>query len=152
MSTRYILSIDPGLATGLSFFSIESGEDPVLLFSWEADFAETQKIVRGLYEKYPTVETVCERFTITVATAKKSQAPFSLEVIGMVKGLMLDAGYDPQRLALQMPSDAKNIFPNPKLKKLGYWHVGEGGHANDSIRHGLLYLVKTGWKPVGLLE
>jgi hypothetical protein len=32
------------------------------------------------------------------------------------------------------------------------WHKGGEGHANDAIRHALLKLVKSGWKPKVLLK
>lgn len=150
--TRHILAVDPGKATGLSFFSIDHGEDPVLMYSWEVQFETYAPIIRWALTAFDNTEVVCERFVITAQTAKNSQAPFSLEEIGVLKQSMLDAGKDLAKLAYQSPNDAKNMFPNPALKKLGYWHRGGEGHALDSIRHGLLYLVKTGWKPRGLLN
>jgi hypothetical protein len=50
------------------------------------------------------------------------------------------------------PADAMTMFDNEKLKKLEYWHRGGKGHALDAIRHALLRLVKTGWKPIRLLK
>jgi hypothetical protein len=95
---------------------------------------------------------VCERFTITAQTTKNSQAPYSLEQIGVLKHLCREFGYDPEAIVFQSPADAKNMFPNPALKKIGTWHVGGAGHAQDAIRHALLRLTKTGWKPTILLE
>lgn len=149
---RYILACDPGLATGLSLFSIEHDQDPILLGSWELTMENFASTVRPILAQYPNIEVVCEKFTITVATAKKSQAPYSLEHIGILKQLMMDAGLNWTRLPLQTPADAKNMWPNPQLKRVGYWHVGGAGHALDSIRHGLLYMVTTGWKPRKLLD
>lgn len=149
--TRYILAIDPGKATGASFFSFEKGGEPILLASWELTFDNFAETVRSCLYHYPHTEVVCETFTITAATAKNSQAPFSLEHIGILKQCMVDADQDVKNLIFQSPSDAKKMFDNPKLKKLGFWHKGGAGHANDSIRHGLLHLVKTGWMPRGLL-
>jgi hypothetical protein len=149
--TRYVLAVDPGKATGVSFFSFEKGGEPVLMFSWELQFETFAPIIRWALENYPNTEVVCERFTITAQTAKNSQAPYSLEHIGILKQIMLDNGKGPEKLVYQSPADAKNMFPNPSLKKLGYWHKGGAGHALDSMRHGLLHLVKTGWQPRGLL-
>jgi hypothetical protein len=64
----------------------------------------------------------------------------------------MDAGRNADDIYFQSPADAKAMFPNPQLKKLGYWHRGGEGHALDAIRHALLRLAKTGWKPVKLLE
>lgn len=149
---RYVLAVDPGKATGIAFFEFdkEVGE-PVLLKTWETQFEEFAEVIRGVLYYYPNTEVVCERFTITAQTAKNSQAPFSLEHIGVLKQIMLDYGRKTETLVMQTPTDAKNMFDNPKLKRLGYWHRGGGGHALDAIRHGLLHLVKTGWRSKSLL-
>jgi hypothetical protein len=94
----------------------------------------------------------CESFVINAQTVRNSQAPYSLEQIGVLKHLCRRAGYDPSNIAFQAPVNAKNMFPNPALKKVDMWHRGGEGHALDAIRHGLLRLVKAGWKPTALLE
>lgn len=75
-----------------------------------------------------------------------------MEQIGILKQCMLDIGIDPETIIFQTPADAKAMFPNDKLKKLEYWHRGGEGHALDAIRHGLLRLAKSGWKPVKFLQ
>jgi len=97
-------------------------------------------------------EAVCERFTINAQTIKNSQSPYSLEQIGIYRYLLLSNGIDPESIIMQTPADAKRMFPNDALKKLGYWHSGGEGHALDAIRHGLLRLAKTGWTPTRLLQ
>ena len=150
-----VIAIDPGLMTGLSVWDWEDGSDPVLLASEEVtddDYAERVRYwMDNSFPDRPVM--VCERFIITPETAKKSQAPYSLELIGQLKLIMKDRYYEPKtELVMQSPSDAKKWWTNPKMKKLGYWHVGGAGHALDSMRHGLLYFVKAGWKPTGLLS
>lgn len=98
------------------------------------------------------LEVVCERFTINAQTVRNTQAPYSLEQIGILKQCLMDIGVAPDDIYFQSPADAKAMFTNEKLKKLGYWHKGGEGHALDAIRHGLLRLVKSGWKPVKLLD
>lgn len=156
MTKKIILSVDPGKASGICTFSIVPGEEPVLEKSGEYQMKEyhipiyeTIKYAQAMGFK---IEVVCERFIINAQTVRNSQAPFSLEQIGILKFIMLDCGIDPDELIFQSPSDAKKMFPNEALKKLEYWHKGGEGHANDSIRHGLLRLVKTGWKPMRLLQ
>jgi hypothetical protein len=95
---------------------------------------------------------VCERFVITAQTVRNSQAPFSLEQIGVLKHLCRSNGYKAEDIGFQSPVDAKTMFPNEALKKIGTWHKGGEGHANDAIRHALLKLAKTGWKPRVLLD
>ena len=156
MSKRWILSIDPGKATGMALFFAETGQEPVMLWSGEFQQEEYAKPIREALAFYGPedgdLEIVCERFTINAQTAKKSQAPFSLEQIGILKQCLMDDGRAADDIYFQSPADAKAMFPNEALKKLGYWHRGGEGHALDAIRHALLRLVKSGWKPVKLLE
>lgn len=151
--TRYVLAIDPGKSTGMALFKWENGAEPELLWSGEEDFTAYVDKTRMIMMNYrDELEVVCEKFTINLQTAKNSQAPYSLECIGALKLILLDAGREPESLPFQLPANAMNMFTNPKLKTLGYWHKGGEGHALDAIRHGLLYLVSNGWKPTKLLQ
>ena len=150
---RYVLAVDPGKATGMALFSLESGQEPVLIWSGEFQQEEYANPIRDTLATYgDTLDVVCERFTINAQTVRNSQAPYSLEQIGILKQCLMDAGRKPDDIYFQSPADAKAMFDNKKLKKLEYWHKGGEGHALDAIRHGLLKLVKTGWKPVRLLQ
>lgn len=156
MAKKWVLSVDPGKATGMALFFLETGHDPVLLWSGEFQQEEYAKPIRQTLALYgpeeADLEVVCERFTINAQTVKNSQAPFSLEQIGILKQCLMDAGRPADDIYFQSPADAKAMFPNEALKKLGYWHRGGEGHALDAIRHALLRLIKSGWKPVKLLE
>lgn len=149
---RIVLSVDPGKATGMALFTREHEAEPVLVWSGEYQQEEYAQPIRETLRMYPDVEVVCERFTINAQTVRNSQAPYSLEQIGILKQCLMDAGRKPDDIYFQSPADAKAMFDNSKLKKLEYWHKGGEGHALDAIRHGLLRLVKTGWKPVRLLQ
>jgi hypothetical protein len=150
---KYVLAVDPGKATGMALFSLEPGQEPVLEWSGEVQQDEYAEPIRGFLARYGAdLEVVCERFTINAQTVRNSQAPYSLEQIGILKQCLLDAGRPADDIYFQPPADAKAMFSNQNLKKLEYWHKGGEGHALDAIRHGLLRLVKVGWKPVRLLQ
>jgi hypothetical protein len=154
---RMILAVDPGKATGVSCFTWESKDiEPVLQWSTELqphEFAgPTRQIIADAQAGDFVLDIVCERFTINAQTVRNSQAPYSLEQIGVLKQIMRDAGMSDNELKYQSPADAKRMFPNEALKKLEYWHRGGEGHALDAIRHGLLYLAKNGWTPRRLLQ
>lgn len=152
-----VLGVDPGKASGIALVSWdpeEEGEELGLIYSLEVqpeEFADEIKIGLG-YMKNEPLYVACESFTINAQTAKNSQAPWSLENIGVLKHLCREAGYPVENISFQAPANAKSMFPNPTLKTLGTWHRGGEGHANDAIRHALLRLVKAGWKPLKLLS
>lgn len=149
--TRYIYALDPGLKSGVCAFSLEPGQEPVMLWHEEQDVADVIPSLRGIMNAYPQLEVVCERFTVTAATAKKSPQQWSSEIIGSVKQTMRDFGRSEEEIYFQKPADAMNLFPNKALQKLGYWHKGGKDHANDAIRHALTYMAGNGWMPTGLL-
>jgi hypothetical protein len=152
----YILAVDPGKASGIALLSLKLGEEPKIIMSGEYQMKEYAQPIRDAIKRArlgnTAIQIVCERFIINAQTVRNSQAPYSLEQIGILKQVMLDEGLDPETIVFQSPSDAKAMFDNPKLKKLEYWHKGGEGHALDAIRHGLLRCVKLGWKPTRLLQ
>jgi hypothetical protein len=154
--TNIVISVDPGKSSGVAVFSYNAGEEPDLLFSGEFQQNEYAKPIReaiasALFSR-ANVLVVCERFTINAQTVRNSQAPYSLEQIGILKQIMMDIGMSPDDIYFQSPADAKAMFDNTKLKKLEYWHKSGEGHALDAIRHGLLKLVRLGWVPKKLLS
>lgn len=152
MAEIWVLAIDPGKMTGMSVTKRVDDAEPELVWSAEVDEEEFAHMVRGWIVAHPDIIVVCEIFIINMQTAKNSQAPYSLELIGVMKQIIQDAGRERLDFTFQTPVDAKSMFPNPALKKLEYWHRGGAGHALDSIRHNLLYWVRQGWKPTRLLQ
>jgi hypothetical protein len=153
----YVLSVDPGKMSGVCLLEWSGQEDdlPVVKFSVEVDdvgYDNPIDIALNQWQSYDSFMVVCERFTITAQTVRNSQAPYSLEQIGILKHMCRVNGYKPENITFQAPVDAKTMFSNESLKKIGTWHKGGDGHANDAIRHALLKLVKSGWKPKVLLK
>ena len=73
-------------------------------------------------------------------TIKNTPAPWSLEATGVIRAV---AGLKSQQIVQQLPGDAMNLVDNDMLRRLGLWHRGGEGHANDALRHAVLYAVKT---------
>lgn len=152
-----VLSVDPGKTTGVAYLEWSGNPDdnPEKRYSAELDPDNFASGVSAFLTNWKTngyFQVVCERFIINAQTVRNSQAPYSLEQIGVLKHLCRENGYPIDGIKFQAPVDAKNMFPNEALKKLGTWHVGGDGHANDAIRHGLLHLVKMKWIPKDLLH
>lgn len=162
MTERLVLSVDPGKATGVAYLSYVAGEEnPRLVYSNEVEADEFAPLVRSLIVDFlnrkdagddVVLSVVCERFTINAQTVRNSQAPYSLEQIGVLKQILRDYGIGADNIYWQSPADAKAMFPNPAIKKVGVWHRGGEGHALDAIRHGLLHTARNGWKPTALLS
>jgi hypothetical protein len=155
--THYVLSVDPGKASGIALvsWSGDKEETPKRVLTFEAqpdEYAENIKLCLEGWKQHDSFKVVCERFTITAQTVRNSQAPYSLEQIGILKHLCREAGYKVEDIIFQTPADAKNMFPNPALQTLEVWHKGGEGHANDALRHALLALVRQKWIPRVLLN
>ena len=155
MTTRLVLAVDPGKTTGVCMFYFGEGE-PTL--AWAGEYSEQEfagavkSAITEADARESILEITCERFTINAQTVRNSQAPYSLEQIGVLKYLIRESNGIAQEISFQSPADAKRMFPNEALKKLEYWHRGGEGHALDAILHGLLYLAKHGWTPRRLLQ
>lgn len=146
-----IYAVDPGLASGLALLHVPDGADPILLGSYEMDPDQTEDFTQLVCVQYKDhdLRVVMERFTITAETGKKSQASWSLQLIGSINYICRINGITEP--TLQTPADAKSFAPNPRLKSLGLWHRGGHGHALDAIRHAVLYAVKNGYRSQKLL-
>lgn len=154
--THAVLAVDPGKLSGIVLLEWDgtdnSPQQKLSIEVDERDFYTSVDIGMTGWRNYNSFAVVCERFTITAQTVRNSQAPFSLEQIGVLKHTCRMRGYEVENIKFQAPVDAKAMFPNDKIKKVGVWHKGGEGHALDATRHALLYLVKKGWKPKVLLN
>jgi hypothetical protein len=151
----YVLSVDPGLSTGLSLLA---SEGPELVDSREVPVLEVEEAMLEMLASVPpegritnqhSLLPVIEKFTINARTVKNSQAPWSLEVIGIARNVF----WRERRLTpvMQQPSEAMDLMVNRRLRAVDCWHVGGEGHANDAIRHGLYALHQRGWRDRRLL-
>ena len=150
--TAYLLALDPGKASGVSLLDITDFDDIKIVWTKELEQWETcsgiDNLCQGAARDEYVLEIVCESFHVTSETAKKSPAMWSSEIIGAVRYFCQRDGI---RFTLQTPNAAKTFTDNARLRALGLWHKGGAGHANDSLRHAVLYLVeKRGWRPSGL--
>jgi hypothetical protein len=133
-----ILAVDPGGVTGIAW----AIETPA---GWQVDGGEVPGGRFGFYDFFDhAVEAgrnikaiVCEDFIVTAATAKKTQQPDAMRVIGYLEAWARKHGV---RLKLQTPSQAKSFSTNAKLKHFGWYQSSTGGHRNDAMRHLLRYL------------
>lgn len=141
-----VMGIDPGLVTGACVVNFHVAGDCTLVTSTELEF---EQLMPWCDEHMDTaMRLVAERFIINARTIKNSQAPYSLEAIGVVRAMAIV--HDLQ-LDLQSAADAKKTVDNAMLHRLGLWHRGGDGHANDALRHAVTYAIRKGWRDPRLL-
>jgi hypothetical protein len=143
-----MFSVDPGLATGVALMG-RSGDVLTLFASAELGWPECADAFEYVMKSGVCDVVIAENFIINARTVGNSQAPWSLMALGCVTWLCDRYSLD---LVLQLPSNAKNVAPNEKLKRLGTWHKGGAGHANDAIRHAVLYAISTGFRSPALVR
>ena len=129
-----VLAVDPGRTTG--FVIWRDGER----FEKELDAETFLAYIAPSIEKGEFDYVVCERYIITTQTAKLSQAPWSLEQIGVLRFLCARHNIP---FVLQNVSDAKRFANEQRLKQIRWARPKGGGHARDAQRHLLLFLVKN---------
>lgn len=131
---RGILAIDPGLATGIAWWS----DDPRRAYT---EVLDPEKFYDWVYTNLASFDlVVVEDFVISQQTMRKSRQNWSIEHIGFVRGLAYLNGV---RMEVQQASAAKSFCKNETLKRIGWWRpVSAGGHDNDALRHLLLTGVK----------
>lgn len=141
-----VIALDPGLNTGMAVLQARSdGSEAFTALEFGGDW---QQLLDGMVnEVLPRLQTlnarlVGESYTVTAETLRKSRQSFSLELLGMARGFCALANatfIDPQS-----PADAKKFSTDAKLKRIGWWTPTKEGHANDAVRHLLLYGVRAG--------
>lgn len=138
-----LAGVDPGLVTGVCQFCIDEQGTITLVSSDELDHLGVGHWMKKVMANRPycgdykaELQVVCERFIITTQTAKNSQAPWSLEVTGLVRWYTERYGF---ALYQPIPSQTKALISNDVLKRAGLFVKGE--HARDAARAALYYVV-----------
>lgn len=146
-----ILSIDPGKMTGAALLSFSTETPEYSMETFEIPMEDIFKWLHAnLEEKYFDIDAVViEDFKITSGTGKLGSPDWSLRIIGAVEYICQKYSVP---VTKQFPSNAKAFSTNEKLRAVDMWHRGGAGHANDSLRHAMLYMVKHGWRDDRLLE
>lgn len=136
-NVKYLLAIDPGLATGVAMIDLTDYDNPKVMWSDELTITQFYDTIDKLIGR-EDLAVVIEQFKITVETGKLSDAPWSLNLIGIVDYLCYHRGAE---IYFQMPSQ-KPFADNEKLRAVDFWHVGGAGHALDALRHAMIWIVE----------
>lgn len=149
MTARHIWVADPGKTTGLVTYDRVRDK----FCAYELGFNE---VCTMLISDLPLLHMhdsgailAAERFIITQQTPKNTQAPWSLELIGVCR--MISRLYLEQELVMQDAASAKRFSSDTRLRRLG-WYTPAKGHANDAARHLLLLMATRGMLPEELMH
>jgi hypothetical protein len=144
-----ILSLDPGGTTGWAVFEVEEDTEPVLV-----DYGQIPGSLGGFLNWIHDTDglsvhrVVCESFTLREGVYGADLSP--VYIIGALEALIYNVA-DKDFITYQEPK-IKPLCNNDRLKDMGFFKKGQQ-HANDAIRHGLIYLrnrkhlptLKLGW-------
>ena len=139
--TSNILCIDPGGTTGIAIFNVSEDSEPRL---WE--HLQIPNGTKGFIDffrenepLYNWKKIVCESFTLRTGVKFPDLTP--VYIIGALEAMVKDS----VEVVLQSPS-LKGLCDDDRLKSIGM-HQRGNGHANDAIRHGIIYLRNTKHMP-----
>lgn len=128
------ISLDPGGTTGYAFFEYEEDSEAVVLDAGQIPNGLTGFI--DWFGKLPTFAfdaVICESFTLRTGVKFPDLSP--VYIIGALEAYE-DAS---DRKPVYQPPTSKPLCDDDVLKKLGIYIPGKG-HANDALRHGIIYL------------
>lgn len=131
---RYIFAVDPGLATGVALVDCSNPDEPFVVWSLELTTTQFYAKIEEVFQLYyAELELVVEDFHML--SGDKSEAPWSLNLIGICEFFCWRYGV---KFTKQSPGRKPFAF-NDRLRLVGFWHVGGEGHANDALRHAMIY-------------
>lgn len=132
-----IYAIDPGGTCGVAWRDLGGH-----VHSAEMDPVATLHTIENL-PRDAEHELVIERFTIDGRTLRASRdgVNTTLYTIGALLWVAHKAGHG---VTFQAPGDAKRVITDARLKAMGLYRPTKGGHANDGMRHLVMYLAKRG--------
>lgn len=137
----FLLGIDPGLCTGVALVDWTDFDNPKPLSSNELDTYQFYEYIEAATTTLTdNLHVVIENFNVTDRTAKLSEAPWSLQLKGIVD--FLTWRFNSKSYAIHKPAD-KPFASNDKLRRVGFWHKGGAGHANDAYRHAMVRIVNA---------
>lgn len=138
-----LLAVDPGETTGWAVYDLDAGALIPSDRPRQAPYLEFLLRTDEFSAHFPRRATVVvERFTVTTQTAKHSAQPHALRVTGALEYLAHRDGQDFDATS-QPPAAAMKLADNDVLRGLGWYRRGEE-HANDALRHVVLWLAREG--------
>jgi hypothetical protein len=136
-----LVAVDPGVVTGLATWD----SDGEVCTSWQEPTWYAVDRVWAMLESRAAEVVICEAYTVTAATLRKTRQYDALESIGALRWMSNRHGVE---FVLQTPADAKRFVESPggrygKLRRAGWYNPTPGNHAADAAAHLMLYLARN---------
>ena len=143
-----VLTMDPGLRTGLALYTIGNPA------SFESYILDPDDTIRFLLDQGRIIRRdaddghiVVEKFTVSQRTARSGAAalnwPWELTGVARAAALVNGLNFD----TTQGPDAAKRFATDDRLKERGLYTGGTEDHARDAARHLLLWLARRRLMP-----
>lgn len=130
-----MLALDPGGTTGVAIFDYEQDSQPVMVMNDQIP-GSLEGFIEWYLDRKPKYQwdhIVCEDFTLRLNVKFPDLSP--VYIIGALNGI---EWYSVHTLTMQQPT-MKPLCDDDRLKKMGL-HTPGFGHANDAVRHAIIYL------------
>ncbi len=126
------LSLDPGGTTGIALIEAGADTEPVIELAAQVSDGLQGFLLWHSYNQHLNWDfVVCESFTLRPSVKFPDLSP--VYIIGALEAL------SPEKpITYQSPS-SKPLCDDNVLKRIGFYQVGKP-HANDAIRHAIIYL------------
>lgn len=137
-----ILSLDPGGTTGVALIESQEDTEPQLLWATQVNggLAGFMDFYLNEIKQFPLDLIVCESFTLREGIYGADLSP--VYIIGALEAFNRASKVE---IKYQAPSQ-KSLCDDARLKKMGLHQRGKQ-HANDAIRHAIIYLRNSLHKP-----
>ena len=143
MTYSTVISIDPGVSTGVVVAQVrDGGEVEILHFDQFIcdNHIGTAEILIRLIDQHPGAHIVSEQFDLRPGNK------FNADLTPVKVNAILDYKY-PGCTTYQTPAQAKGLVKDQALKNLGWWLTGkdvnykDANDVRDAFRHLVYYLV-----------
>lgn len=134
-SVSPVLAVDPGKSSGYAVFDGES------LYCGQIEGIsenETVDLLLDVLEEYGCGVVVLEDFILR-SSVKTRDLLSPVRINAAISYGLHSGGWVGVAVELQTATDAKGVLTDARLRRKGLWVPGKD-HANDAIRHMLLYL------------
>lgn len=146
-SKTYILSVDPGKATGVAWLTVKPDGPAEITYAYETtgSMNDTLKLWdEWLFDSRSPGELIvlCENW-IPMQTAFATNPASAIEPMAWLKLLARQ-----ENIEMETPNPQQRLaITDDAIKQAGYWQKGGAGHKRSAVRHGLCWVLRQNHLP-----